>query len=247
MSDYLSGLTQSSTSTTGMGSLEELYGLSMMQNIMKSQLGDGMEFELVLQSLMESMKNSTSSNSTISGLTSSTTSFNTSAGQVLNDLPMQLLNYNGYYNNLNIGNVSTTSSNATTQEIYSTVNKYCDEYGVDPKLVLALIKVESDFQPNVTSSAGAMGLMQLMPSVCKQFNVGNAYNIDDNIKGGVQLLKYQLDSYGGDVEMALMAYGAGSGTVQYRGVKSAADLYKMPAETQNHVPKVMNYYLNGIN
>lgn len=263
MSDYnyLSSLSSmsnlyglnSSSSTTGLDSAEKLYGANMMQKIMKSGLGDGMEFELVLQALMDSMKDSSSSTNSLLGSLYGANTFSTSAGQILEDLPLERANngigyltYNSYYNNYNIGNVSTSSSDATKQQIYDSVNKYCSEYGVDPKLVLALIKVESDFQPNVTSSAGAMGLMQLMPSVCKQWNVQNPYSIDDNIKGGVQLLKYHLDNYNGDIPMALMAYGAGAGTVQARGVTSVADLYKMPEETQNHIPKVMNYYINGV-
>ena len=132
------------------------------------------------------------------------------------------------------------------QRIYSAVNKYSEEFGVDPNLVLAVIKAESNFNPNVVSSAGAMGLMQLMPVNCEEDGVSDPFNVEDNIRGGVKQLRGHINRYNGDIEMALMAYNAGQGTVKRRGVTSADDLYKMPKETQNYVPKVMKYYLNGL-
>ena len=131
-------------------------------------------------------------------------------------------------------------------KIYDAVNKYSKQYGVDSKLVLSIIKTESNFDSTAVSSAGAQGLMQLMPENSKANGVSNPFNIDQNIKGGIEQLKGYLDSYGGDVQMALMAYNGGPGTMQRRGVTSDSDLYKMPEETQNYIPKVMNYYKNGI-
>lgn len=248
------------SNVSAVNSPEKLLALNMMQSILKTSFGDGTEFEIVYQTLLDSMNDPTSSTSkSFNGLFGSSTSTgslaNTSAGQNLEDLPLELTNelgsltYNGYLNNANINSaasVSTTSSDATKKEIYDAVNKYATQYGVDPKLVLAIVKEESDFQPNVVSSAGAKGLMQLMPSVCKEMGVSNPFNINQNIEGGVKLLKYHLDNYNGDIGMALMAYGAGAGTLQSRGVKSISDLYKMPTETQNYIPKAMKFYLEGV-
>ena len=76
--------------------------------------------------------------------------------------------------------------------------------------------------------------------------ITDEYDVDQNINGGTKLFKEYLDQYDGNTEMALMAYNGGPGTMQKRGVSSAADLYKMPKETQNYVPKVMGYYRNGV-
>lgn len=240
----------------GVNSAEQLLALNMLQSTLKSSLGDGIEFEMIYQTILDSMEDPSSSVSQgLSGLFNSDSSSNTStstnvrAGQVLEDLPLELndelgkLTYNGYVNSYNINNASSvsnsSSSNPSTQQIYDTVNKYCTKYGVDPNLVLGVIKAESNFNSNAVSSAGAKGLMQLMPSVCQDMGVSNPYNIDENIRGGVKLLKTHLDKYKGDIPMTLMAYNAGAGTVQTRGVTSVSDLYKMPNETQNYVKKIM--------
>ena len=71
---------------------------------------------------------------------------------------------------------------------------------------------------------------------------GNGFDIEQNIDGGTRHIKEYLDKYNGDVEMALMAYNGGPTRMAKRGVKSINDIYKMPKETQNYVPKVMKYY-----
>ena len=116
------------------------------------------------------------------------------------------------------------------------------KYGVDENLIRAIIKVESDFNPNCVSSAGAKGLMQLMPENCRDLGVSDPFDIEQNIDGGTRHIKEYLDKYNGDVEMALMAYNGGPTRMAKRGVKSIDDIYKMPKETQNYVPKVMKYY-----
>lgn len=116
------------------------------------------------------------------------------------------------------------------------------KYGVDENLIRAIIKVESNFNPNCESSAGAKGLMQLMPENCRDLGVTDPFNIEQNIDGGTRHIKEYLDKYDGDVEMALMAYNGGPTRMAKRGVKSINDIYKMPKETQNYVPKVMKYY-----
>ena len=137
--------------------------------------------------------------------------------------------------------ITADVSNLTVDErIENAVELYSNQHGVDSNLVKAIIKVESNFDPNVVSSAGAKGLMQLMPENCKALGVEDPFNIEQNIEGGVKHIKEYIDRYNGDVEMALMAYNGGPTRMMNRGVKSMADIYKMPKETQNYVPKIMS-------
>ena len=139
--------------------------------------------------------------------------------------------------------ITADVSNLTVDErIENAVELYSNQHGVDSNLVKAIIKVESNFDPNVVSSAGAKGLMQLMPENCKALGVEDPFNIEQNIEGGVKHIKEYIDRYDGDIEMALMAYNGGPTRMMNRGVTSIDDIYKMPKETQNYVPKVMSYY-----
>jgi membrane-bound lytic murein transglycosylase B len=107
-----------------------------------------------------------------------------------------------------------------------------EAHGVDPILVQALIQVESNYQPRARSSKGAMGLMQLMPSVAREYKVRNAYDPAANIAAGVQKLKGLIDTWG--VELALAAYNAGEGAVmKFNGIPP----YR---ETQNYVKKILS-------
>ncbi len=107
-------------------------------------------------------------------------------------------------------------------------------YGVDPLLVQALVQVESNYQPRARSSKGAMGLMQLMPSVAKEYRVRNAYDPKANVEAGVQKLKSLLEKYGtAGVNLALAAYNAGEGAVsRFNGVPP----YR---ETQSYVTRIL--------
>lgn len=139
--------------------------------------------------------------------------------------------------------ITADVSNLTVDErIENAVELYSNQHGVDSNLVKAIIKVESNFDHNVVSSAGAKGLMQLMPENCKALGVEDPFNIEQNIEGGVKHIKEYIDRYDGDIEMALMAYNGGPTRMMNRGVTSIDDIYKMPKETQNYVPKVMSYY-----
>lgn len=139
--------------------------------------------------------------------------------------------------------ITADVSNLTVDErIENAVELYSNQHGVDSNLVKAIIKVESNFDPNVVSSAGAKGLMQLMPENCKALGVEDPFNIEQNIEGGVKHIKEYIDRYDGDIEMALMAYNGGPTRMMNRGVTSIDDIYKMPKETPNYVPKVMSYY-----
>ena len=126
---------------------------------------------------------------------------------------------------------------ATKSQILNVVNQVAEKHGVDEKLVQALIKQESGFNPNAKSKAGAMGLMQLMPSTAKNLGVQDPYNIVQNVEGGVKYLKSMLNKYNGNVILALAAYNAGPGAVdKYDGVPP----YK---ETQNYVRNILANYL----
>lgn len=130
---------------------------------------------------------------------------------------------------------SYSGDSAIDSAIVSAANKY----GVDPALVAAVAKQESGFNQGASSGAGARGIMQLMPETAKGLGV-NPDDMVQNIEGGAKYLAEMLKAFGGNVEMALAAYNAGPGNVEAAG----GDMSRLPKETQNYVPAVMENY-NG--
>ncbi len=111
-------------------------------------------------------------------------------------------------------------------------------YQVDPDLVKAVIRAESNFDPTAVSHAGAKGLMQLMDATAAQLGVEDSFDPAQNIDGGVRYLAMQLRRFG-DVRLALAAYNAGPAAVmQHQGIPPYA-------ETQTYVRRVLDYYASG--
>jgi soluble lytic murein transglycosylase-like protein len=127
---------------------------------------------------------------------------------------------------------TTTEGLSRNAEMFEElVQEHSDKQSLRPELVRAVIQVESGFDPSATSPKGAMGLMQLMPDTARSLGVVNAYDPEDNIRGGTAYLRQLLNKYGSE-QLALAAYNAGPGAVdRYDGVPP----YR---ETKDYVRKV---------
>ncbi|MDD2899663.1 MAG: transglycosylase SLT domain-containing protein [Desulfuromonadaceae bacterium] len=120
--------------------------------------------------------------------------------------------------------------------VFEQLIKTCSEkYGVSSCLVKAVIHAESGYNPNAVSSKGASGLMQLMPDTAKSLKVADRFNPRDNVEGGVKYLRFLLDTFRGDVSLAVAAYNAGLNKVaKYGGIPP----YN---ETRTYVNRVLSY------
>jgi Transglycosylase SLT domain/Domain of unknown function (DUF4124) len=140
-------------------------------------------------------------------------------------LPGGTFNFSGHYD--------------TDSSLYDRhIKIICMRYGVDPYLVKAIIRAESDFDRNAISSKGAKGLMQLMPGTARDLNVVNPFDPRENIEGGVRYLRMILDAFNGNLLLSLAAYNAGPNLVKR--------YQKIPAipETIEYVKRVLTYYRN---
>jgi hypothetical protein len=106
------------------------------------------------------------------------------------------------------------SNSHERHKIEKSIQKAASKYNLSPGLIKGVIRAESNFQVDALSRAGAQGLMQLMPATAKELGVTKPFDIDQNIDGGSRYLRKMLDSFGGDVKLALAAYNAGPGTVR---------------------------------
>jgi hypothetical protein len=128
--------------------------------------------------------------------------------------------------------------NANASEYHNIIHEKASMYDLDPSLIKAVIKTESNWNSRAVSRKGAMGLMQLMPATATEMNVQNPYDPEENIEGGTKYLRYLLERFNGDLTLALAAYNAGPKTVEKFG-------YVPPiTETKHYVSKVLSLY-NG--
>jgi len=122
------------------------------------------------------------------------------------------------------------------RNIYKLVNKLAPRFKVEPQLALSIIAAESNFNPQAVSAKNAQGLMQLIPETSERFNVKNAFDPAQNIRGGLIYLRWLLAYFEGDVALVAAAYNAGEGTVErYKGVPPYL-------ETRNYVKRVLRSF-----
>ena len=130
----------------------------------------------------------------------------------------------------------TVETAVAPRTINEAVDAIAATQSLPPQLVHSVIRVESNYNPLAISSKGAQGLMQLMPATARRFGVANAFDPIDNIQGGTRYLRYLLDLYKGDYNLALAAYNAGEGAVEKYG---AVPPYP---ETLNYLVQVGRQY-----
>jgi hypothetical protein len=124
----------------------------------------------------------------------------------------------------------------TKSWIIDLTKKISGWYGIDPKLVLSIITVESAFETKAQSPKSAMGLMQLIPATAERFNIKNAFDASQNIRGGIRYLRWLLSYYRGDVELTAAAYNAGEKAVdRYLGIPPYP-------ETREYVKRLKKLY-----
>jgi soluble lytic murein transglycosylase-like protein len=132
-----------------------------------------------------------------------------------------------------VSSVNTTTRG--TEWLDPIISKASRRYGVDVGLIKAVIKAESNFNPNAVSHAGARGLMQLMPGTARSLGVSDSFDPEQNVMGGTKFLRDLLDRYNGDIDSALAAYNWGPGNVDKRSGR-------MPAETRSYLVRVKQLY-----
>lgn len=136
------------------------------------------------------------------------------------------------------GNTAPVSS-AIPSSIADAINASADKTGLSPALLKAVAFVESGFNPEARSTVGAIGVMQLMPGTANELGV-NPFNAAANIEGGAQYLKSLLDTFHGNMTLALAAYNAGPGAVEHYG---GVPPYQ---QTQSYVQKVLDQYRRNL-
>lgn len=140
----------------------------------------------------------------------------------------------------NYNKLSVNNGDSKTMTLEEMLNEAAATYNLDINFLKAVAKLESDFNMDCISSAGAVGIMQLMPETAAELGVEDIYDPYQNIMGGAKELRLNLDRFNGDYELAYAAYNAGAGAVTRAG--------GIPnnGETPKAVALVMGYYHNGV-
>lgn len=247
-SELMSQMLNSSTSSS--------VGTSLLSSLMSSSLSNSLGSSSLLSDLLSQFSSTgtlTNTSSAYSSLTN--TLLNSTLGNLQNNnytnsllyqnvrsLPAsyynQLINTNDYTPSYNLESLTNENDSIDSSTKFAEIIKRASKkYGVPEKLIAAVIKQESNFNPYAISSAGATGLMQLMPGTAKFLGVTDLTDPEQNIMGGTKYLSQLLKKYNQNVELALAAYNAGPGNVKkYGGIPP----FK---ETMNYVKKVMGHYL----
>ena len=205
-------------------SLNELGDVSSLQQLLDSFQGESTTTtanasNYIASFLLNNNANITSLQNGLSSARSETTS--TTLQQYTKDYTGKMA-----YDNLLAG----------AEKYSAEIAKAAETYNVPEKLIAAVMKQESNFNSSVVSSAGASGLMQLMPATARYLGVEDRFDPEQNIMGGAKYLRQMLDKFDNNIETALAAYNAGPGNVQkYGGIPPFN-------ETQNYVKKVLNYF-----
>lgn len=127
---------------------------------------------------------------------------------------------------------------AAQEKVFGLVQKLAPEYGVSPRLVMAIIRAESNFEPAAVSPKNAQGLMQLIPETSERFNVKKPFDPEQNIRGGLSYLRWLLAYFQGHVTLVAAAYNAGEGAVnRFRGVPPYP-------ETRDYVKRIKSIFKN---
>ncbi len=138
------------------------------------------------------------------------------------------------------GTVDYEAYRANVARYSSMIDSIAKKHRLYPELLHAVVRAESSYDPNAISSAGAVGLMQLMPETAEMYGVSNRRNPKANVEGGARFLRHLLTKYQNNLKLALAAYNAGEENVRKYGNK----IPPFP-ETQNYVRKVIAYYLQN--
>ncbi len=131
------------------------------------------------------------------------------------------------------------SSTANPEYYHQIITSKSKAYNIEPDLVKAVIKAESNWNPDSVSKKGAIGLMQLMPFTAQDMGVKNPFNPEENIEGGIKYLRYLLDKFNDDLHLALAAYNAGPKKIEkFGGIPPIS-------ETKNYVKRVLSLYTDN--
>lgn len=228
------------TLSSGTGS-DALTGL-MSLGLMSGSFGGGSDsntssstsgFSLIMASLLKAMGEK--ERQTQQGIDQNNRAYNNTSNGI-NDISNVIVRAIGGVTPSTVVSATGTDSERIEKAIADASTKY----GVNANLIRAIIKTESNFNPNAVSPAGAKGLMQLMPCNIEHYGVNDPFNIEQNIDAGTRHIKDYLKTYNYDLNMALAAYNFGPGNMASRGISSSSDFYKLPSETKNYLVKINN-------